>query len=216
MLQGGYKGQMRTSLVLSCFWPGLVPLWFRGRWSGLVLALAFALVLNVSLLLTFIWPWTVHLVLLLGVWALVGGVWLFGTWRSFRQLRREGFAVEGQIDSPLGANPDQAYRDAQVQYLQGNWLEAEEQLLAMLKDVPEDIEARLMLATMYRHTDQADQAVRQLRLLSRYEGAERWDLEIRKERELLKSKVASETMETMDSADEDAVSVREGEEKEAA
>lgn len=178
------KGQMRIQLVLSCLLPGFAPLWYRGRWSGLMVALGFTFALNTVLLVTFVWPWLVHTALLLGAWLLLGCVWSFSIWRSIQRLRDSRCLVDR-----LEQDSDEAYREAQLHYLQGNWHEAEELLQATLKTAPEDIESRLMLATMYRHTDQSDQAAKQLRLLTRLEGAEQWELEIRRERELLKASV---------------------------
>lgn len=37
-------------------WPGLPHLWIEGSWAGLLLAVAFTLLLNVLVLSTFVWP----------------------------------------------------------------------------------------------------------------------------------------------------------------
>ena len=43
----------------------------------------------------------------------------------------------------------------------------------------------LMLAALMRRTARADEAIEQLDLLASLDGAEKWELEIRRERELL-------------------------------
>jgi thioredoxin-like negative regulator of GroEL len=70
-------------------------------------------------------------------------------------------------------------------YLKGNWFEAEQVLGGLLQANPRDVDASLMLATLYRHTHRYDEAQGQLERLTRYEGAEKWRLEITRERELL-------------------------------
>ena len=55
----------------------------------------------------------------------------------------------------------------------------------LLRREQRDVDARLMLATLMRHTARADEAMKQLDLLASLDGAEKWELEIRRERELL-------------------------------
>jgi cytochrome c-type biogenesis protein CcmH/NrfG len=69
--------------------------------------------------------------------------------------------------------------------LKGNWFEAERELNKLLRRDNRDLEARLMLATLLRHTKRFDEATRQLNVLVRLEGAKRWELEIRREGELI-------------------------------
>ena len=51
-----------------------------------------------------------------------------------------------------------------------------------------------MLATLLRHTGRLDEATRQLDTLARLEGAGKWELEIRQERELLKKAKTSDIL----------------------
>ena len=74
---------------------------------------------------------------------------------------------------------------AQGEYLRGNWWTAQtllEQLLALDRA---DVEAQLMLAALYRHTERPGTASRRLRFLEQLAGADTWRLEIEKERMLL-------------------------------
>ena len=75
--------------------------------------------------------------------------------------------------------------DAQQHYLQGNWFEAECCLNMLLKKNPRDVEAMLMLATLYRHKERHDEAGNLLRELDRMEDAIRWKVEIRSEKRKL-------------------------------
>jgi thioredoxin-like negative regulator of GroEL len=80
---------------------------------------------------------------------------------------------------------DELFRQARDDYLRGNWYEAEETLVALLKRDPNDVDARLMLATLMRHTERYDDARGQLKQLQRLEAAGKWQLEIRREWEYL-------------------------------
>jgi predicted Zn-dependent protease len=83
-------------------------------------------------------------------------------------------------------------------YLKGNWIEAERLLGGLLRRDDRDVDARLMLATLLRHTRRFDEATRELNRLVRLEGAQKWALEIRREGELLtgaRRRAASENTE---------------------
>jgi thioredoxin-like negative regulator of GroEL len=82
---------------------------------------------------------------------------------------------------------EQDFRKALDQYLQGNWFEAEQILVALLKHHPRDVDASLMLATLLRHNSRLPEARACLERLARIDGSEKWELEIQRERELLAS-----------------------------
>jgi thioredoxin-like negative regulator of GroEL len=69
--------------------------------------------------------------------------------------------------------------------LKGNWFEAERGLYRLLRENDHDLEARLLLATLFRHTKRFEEATRQLNQLARLDGAQRWALEIQREGQLL-------------------------------
>jgi hypothetical protein len=77
------------------------------------------------------------------------------------------------------------FEDALAEYLKGNWFEAERKLNILLRRDERDLEARLLLATLLRHTKRFDDATHQINLLVRIDGAHRWALEIHREGELL-------------------------------
>jgi hypothetical protein len=77
------------------------------------------------------------------------------------------------------------FRSAQSEYLRGNWFQAEAILLRLLERDPRDAEARLLLATLLRHTKRFKEAREQLACLARFESAERWTEEIEREQGFL-------------------------------
>jgi hypothetical protein len=180
---------MRRTRWTMYAWPGLPHLWTRGSWSALAVAVSAGALLNLALLATLVWTellaegfrQTLWLGLLIG-WpaaALFSAAWLR------RQANREQPASPGESGAAT-------FEEAQEHYLKGNWFEAERVLGILLQRNARDLEARLMLATLCRHTRRLDEAARQLDLLGRCEGAERWDWEICRERELLTEARADE------------------------
>jgi predicted Zn-dependent protease len=77
------------------------------------------------------------------------------------------------------------FQRAQAEYLKGSWYEAEAVLEQLLRIRADDAEARLMLATLLRHTRRIDEAGQQLRILERLDAAGPWMVEIRRERLML-------------------------------
>ncbi len=175
------KGQ-HTSM-LTCCWPGLARLWLRGEWTGLLWAVVFAVGLNFVLVANFIWPELLSTHVLAAAWLAVGIGWCVSVWRTYRQWPELTGSV---VDH---AEADDLFRQAQSQYLRGHWLEAETILVRLIRINPRDIEARLMLATLYRHSRQPQDAQQQLDILQRTEGAEPWAFEIAQERQLLTTTV---------------------------
>lgn len=169
---------MRMALFMTYLWPGFFQLWLRGRWQGVLPALAFALLLNVALTATLIWPELLHKHLVFAVWVGVGCVWVV----SILRVRREipGFLAD---NSGRESMPGLFIR-AQAEYLRGNWFEAES-LFQHLVDAGDDIEASLMLATLYRRNGRIQEAKQKLRLLAQTPKARAWIFEIRREFELI-------------------------------
>jgi thioredoxin-like negative regulator of GroEL len=117
------------------------------------------------------------------MWALAGLVWAGSAVYS-------RFWDHGRTE-PSDRTAD-AYVEAREQYLKGNWFEAECLLSRILKRNPRDLEARLMLATLLRHTGRRDEAARQLDRLERFEGSGKWVLEISRERQQLQAAKSDE------------------------
>ena len=175
------KGQ-HTSL-LTCCWPGLTRLWLKGEWTGLLWAVLFAVGMNFVLVASFIWPELLSTQVLIAVWLAVGVVWCVSVWRTYQQLPElNGSTIDHE-------EVDDLFQQAQSQYLKGHWLEAETVLIRLTRINPRDIEARLLLATLYRHTKQPQEAQQQLETLQRTDGSQTWAIEIAQEQQLLDTMV---------------------------
>jgi hypothetical protein len=161
----------------TCLWPGLAALWLRGRWGGLVTAIAFGLLLNFALLTTFA-PREMPVVPTgtatpAAAWVVVLGFWIVGLWLGRRELTPAKVSIDPQIDA--------WFREAQTEYLKGHWIEAETLLAKLLAKQPEDVEGQLLLATVQRRTGRLAAAHSTLSQLSQVESAARWALEIHTE-----------------------------------
>jgi hypothetical protein len=176
-------------------WPGLPQIVGRGNWYALSLAIGAAALLNVTLLGSWVWTELIAPDLRIVCWALLGAVWgisaMLSAWLDRRQAALE--------------NPDPAqdlFGQATDHYLRGNWFEVERTLGNLLRKNGRDLEARLMLATLLRHTKRWEEAARELNLLVRLEGARKWELEIRRERELLADARARENGQKEDTTED--------------
>jgi tetratricopeptide (TPR) repeat protein len=160
--------------LLIRLWPGLPGLFQYGRWSFLIVALFFALVLDGFLFLNFFWSEyitptqrNVGLGVLFLVWLFLGMI---------ANQRMKFFENMRHSDSK-----SQKYNEAIVHYLQGNWFETEFTLKTILRKNPADIDALLMLATLYRHTKRPEEAIQTLLLLKKLEESRKWYVEIETE-----------------------------------
>ena len=169
---------MRDRPWILSLWPGLPRLWLQGELSGLLLAVVFAGLLQVALVTSFIWQELVPIELRATTWVTLGCVWLVSAAKSYRNLPYlSGQRYHDSIDA--------LYHEAQTEYLKGNWYQAEALLQRVLREDVGDVDARLMLASLYRHVRRTGEAREQLRQLERFKLARKWQLEIRQEFELL-------------------------------
>ena len=168
---------MRVLLVTSCLWPGLPRLWLRGEWSALAAAIAFGAALNLVLVSSFVWPELLPSSLVVVGWLLVSGACCLSAIRSYRVLP--------VLLHTTRVDDRGLFLRAQGEYLQGHWFEAETTLQQLLRHAPRDAEAQLLLATLYRHTGRAADAQERLRRLELLDGAQRWEWEIARERQLI-------------------------------
>jgi tetratricopeptide (TPR) repeat protein len=154
----------------------------------LVVAVGFTALANAMLLASLVWrEWLSGDVLRIGYSALAV-IWLTACWLS-RTQRREAHAettVDGWPDTAVSdgrrSQLDQMFREAQQRYLENDWIAAEQLLLKLLKQDARDVDARLMLATLWRHQGRREEALRQLDRLERLEAADKWRQEIAAER----------------------------------
>ena len=178
---------MATSKILKFlfyFWPGAGGVLRQGRWSFLTIALAYGFAVCGIVAANFYWS-----EMLTGFFRTFSCIAMFVLWLI---LSGKSAAIEKKCHKmrcPPSPEKD-GLLDAQHHYLQGNWFEAECCLTMLLKNNPRDIEAMLMLATLYRHKDRYDEAARLLRELVLLEDAAVWKPEIRSEKRKLIASVA--------------------------
>jgi len=166
---------MRRMPWTTYLWPGLPQLWFLGQWSGLALAVGFGVLLNLLVLASFVWAELLRPFDLRLGWTMVGLLWsgsaVVSAWRGTgRPAARASISAEG------------LFRQAQSEYLQENWFEAEKILRRLLERAPRDVEARLLLATLLRHNRRWQEASNELNRLELLRDAGLWLPEIAAER----------------------------------
>ena len=159
-------------------WPGLPQLWRQAGPGALATAVGFAALANLALAGSLLWSELLAPGVRIGTWVAVAVVWACAAMISSWQERRP--AVE-RPDGPAGED----FALALDHYLKGNWFEAEHVLGGLLRRDPRDVDAGLMLATLFRHTGRHEEASRQLERIERWEASAKWELEIGRERELL-------------------------------
>ena len=186
--QHGSNATMGWGSLLVCCWPGLPGLWFRGSWFSLCVALVFAVLLNLTLLVTFVWTGLISDDTIAALaWPTVLMIWLAAAWTSHRNL--PDFMSVPDVAAEMAEeeeSSDALFIDARREYLRGHWAEAEGLLKRQIQRCPRDAESRLMLATLYRHTRQFPMAAEQLSLLERFDQSLAWREEMARERELLR------------------------------
>jgi hypothetical protein len=166
---------MRGNLPL-IWWPGLPQLWRQGSLRGLAEALAFSLLVNAAIGLTLTAPDLLSAGLRRLAWILVLAVWGVALVRQSRQAPPAGSA---------DADDEGLFLRAQAEYLRGHWFEAEALLRERLRTAPQDCDAGLALASLFRRVGRAEEARHHLRCLARMPGAEKWRMEIERESQLL-------------------------------
>jgi len=159
-------------------WPGLPLICKKGGWLALGCALAFAALVNFAVVASFVWTEVLPSLVRKAAWMAIAGVWVGSV--LVDRWRERGLDGSGDV-----ARPDAPFREAVEQYLQGNWFETECVLADLLRRNPRDVEAGLMLATLYRHTGRLEEAVERLAHLERLDEAAKWALEIDRERRWL-------------------------------
>jgi lipopolysaccharide biosynthesis regulator YciM len=134
--------------------------------------------LDLLLLGSFAWSELIGPGLRSALWAAFGVGWVIAAGWSARECRR--WMAAGTLD-PL----KDPFVEALDYYLKGDYYQAERLLEGVLRKNLRDVDARLMLATLLRHTGRPNEAMQQLNMLTRYEGAGKWQWEIQQERQLL-------------------------------
>lgn len=142
-----------------------------GRWGHLIIALSFLFSFNMVILLNYHWidcvpsgakKWLV--ILLFAFWGVLS---IVADMLSKKYENIMNYDTKGDL-----------FLQATTFYLKGNWFETECVIRKLLRNNPGDVEARLLLATLYRHTDRFVEAENGLRELSRFDNAKIWHYEI--------------------------------------
>ena len=165
---------MRAARSLTLLWPGLPWLWLRGSLMGLVLAVAFAVLLDLAVVATWIWSELVEPPVVIGAWTAVAAIFVVATASAVRAF-----------PPPLALDRDPAtdalFVQARDAYLARDWTAAEATLRTLLARGQTDGEAQLLLATLLRRVGRVGEAREALDKLSRADSGTPWRTEIARE-----------------------------------
>ncbi len=158
---------MHAARSLTLLWPGLPWLWLRGSVMGLILALAFAVVLDAAVITTWIWTELVGLPVAIGVWTAAAAIFLVSTVSAIQ-------AFPPPLALGRDTTTDALFVEARDAYLARDWTAAESRLRALLLRSPTDGEAQLLLATLLRRVGRPAEARAALEKLSRADSGLPW------------------------------------------
>jgi hypothetical protein len=165
---------MRMLRPLTLVWPGLPWLWLRGSAAGLVLALAFAVVLDMAILSTWIWSEFLELPIVIGLWVAAAVIWMAATVSA-------ALAFPAPLQTGHDAAADALFTAARDAYLARDWLAAETKLRSLLVVRPTDGEAQLLLGTLLRRVGRLPEARTALEKLARSDAGAPWRSAITRE-----------------------------------
>lgn len=158
---------MPHTRYLTLLWPGLPWLWLRGSVAGLVLAVAFAVILDVAILATWVWSDLAAGEVVLALWAATAGVWAVAT-----------LSAVTTFPPPLPTGRDEAaealFLAARDAYLARDWLAAETKLRGLLVVSPTDGEAQLLLGTLLRRAGRRAESRAALKRLAASDAGRPW------------------------------------------
>jgi hypothetical protein len=175
----GLMNLVRRSTLL---WPGLPWLWLRGSRAGLLVAVAFAIVLDTAIVSTWVWTDLVDAEVAIGLWAAAAAVWLLGTVSALS-------AFPPPLQLTQDAATEKMFVEARDAYLAHDWLTAETKLLALLTLRPIDGEAQLLLASLLRRVGRTQEAKKALAKLARSDTGLRWHSAVLREQKLLEQAI---------------------------
>lgn len=165
---------MRAARYLTLLWPGLPWLWLRGSLPGLVVALGFAVTLDIAVLTTWIWSDLVDLPARLALWTATAATWAVATASAVA-------AFPPPLSAGRDAESDALYMKARNAYLARDWLTAESTLRTLLRRDATDGEAQLLLGTLLRRVGRLGEARAALDQLSRADAGRIWQSAIARE-----------------------------------
>ncbi len=194
---------MRVVFLSLSLWPGFVGVVRRGLWDQLALALLFGVLAQATLFVNFFWSDYLggYLRASTGVVFLIA--WIFLGAVAGGRLKRYEKSLLFDADGAL-------FLEAQTRYLRGEWFEAECALKSVLKKNPQDAEALLLLATLYRHIKRFSEARQTLAALEKLEAADYWAYEIGLEKKAIQTDLRAlreERLAEREQAEQEAQSV---------
>jgi len=194
MSQPMLQPAVQAARYLTLAWPGLPWLWLRGSAAGLVLAAAFAVVLDAAIVTTFLWSELVEVQVTIGLWTAAAAIWIVATISAVA-------AFPSALASGRDAMVDAMFVAARDAYLARDWLTAESKLRAALELSPTDGEAQLLLATLLRRVGRLDEARGALQKLARSDSGGPWRSAITRELDFLarRSERSSDEVSSADS-----------------
>lgn len=152
-------------------WPGLAQIWSGQDVLGMFLALAFAILLNLTLVSRYIWTeafapgWPgVFALLSAFAWGASLAYTLWWVWLCHPERHR--------------VEIDRLYREATEMYLQGRWNEARRRLEAILVRDETDADALMQLGSLFVKTEQPSLARRTFRRCLELDAGAKWRWEI--------------------------------------
>jgi len=166
---------MRRLRLLTLLWPGGPQMWFAGAWSGLGVAIGFAVLLDLGLLTSRMWTELLGPAAQTAIWLVLAAVWIGSAAVSWRWVA--GLQIGGVRPADEKACAA-LFLQARDEYVKGNWFEAETVLGRLLDRNVLDVEARLLRANLMFRTHRNGEAASELDRLSRTEGGEVWRMEI--------------------------------------
>ena len=117
---------MRGVSRITYLWPGLSRLWHHGDLTALGTAIAFAVLLNLMLLASFVRPEGTWNTWYGYGWAMLVAFWAFGVWQAARHQA-------SSRDLPQVHNQQDLFIRAQAEYLRGRWVEAQSLLEQLIR-----------------------------------------------------------------------------------
>ena len=169
---------MPRHYYLTCLWPGLPEIWFRGQLGSLPIAIGFAVALNAVLVSRHIYPEMLPAALASMAFWIGGALWVLCGIHAARELPML-VCPRQVVDTP------DRFEEAHAAYLAGQYERAEEAINDVLSIEPRDPPALLMLVGIFRHTDRLENAALLLDEIRRTEAADRWFLEVNLEQKRL-------------------------------
>jgi hypothetical protein len=158
--------------------PGLAPLLLRPTWSAWLGSVLLSAIFQVALAATVLWPELLPPDARNALWVVFFGGWIAGLLLSWRFVRKEEqLASEREVDD--------TYPQALHAYLRGDRALAESLLRNRLRRDPQDVEAALLLASVWRRQGRLTAARSLLSKLRKVERAAPWLFEIERELEIL-------------------------------